>query len=70
MNIYGIGTDIVNINRIKKAIKKKTSNTFKKRIFTNFEIKTCEKRKKKQNVLQKDLLLKKLFSKLYPQKIN
>ena len=46
MNIYGIGTDIVNINRIKGIIKK-NSQAFKKRIFTNFEIKACEKRKNK-----------------------
>ena len=43
MNIYGIGTDIVNIERIKKLINKKKS-LFKKRVYTNFEIKTCEKR--------------------------
>ncbi len=43
MNIYGIGTDIVNTNRIRKAIKK-NSNAFKKRIYTNFEINTCNKR--------------------------
>ncbi len=46
MNIYGIGTDIVNINRIKLAIKK-NRNFFKKKIYTNFEIKSCEKRKNK-----------------------
>ena len=46
MNIYGIGTDIVNINRIKLAIKK-NRNFFKKKIFTNFEIKNCEKRRNK-----------------------
>jgi len=46
MNIYGIGTDIVNVNRIRSAIKK-NNKAFKKRIFTNFEIKTCEKRKNK-----------------------
>ena len=46
MNIYGIGTDIVNINRIKGIIKK-NSQAFKKRIFTNFEIKACERRKNK-----------------------
>ena len=46
MNIYGIGTDIVNINRIKNAFKK-NSNSFKKRIYTNFEIKRCERRKNK-----------------------
>ena len=43
MNIYGIGTDIVNISRIKSAIKK-NSSYFKKRVFTNFEIKICDKR--------------------------
>ncbi len=43
MNIYGIGTDIVNVNRIKNAIKK-NNKTFKKRIYTNFEIRVCEKR--------------------------
>ena len=44
MNIYGIGTDIVNINRIKNAIKK-NNQAFKKRVYTDFEIKICEKRK-------------------------
>ena len=43
MNIYGIGTDIVNINRIKAAINRR-NQTFKKRIYTKFEIKICEKR--------------------------
>ena len=42
MNIYGIGTDIVNIKRISRAIKKNKS--FKNRIFTKLEISTCEKR--------------------------
>ena len=46
MNIYGIGTDIVNVNRIKKAIKK-NDKAFKKKIYTNFEIKTCQKRTNK-----------------------
>ena len=46
MNIHGIGTDIVNINRIKSAFKK-NKQQFKKRIYTNFEIKSCEKRKNK-----------------------
>ena len=46
MNIYGIGTDIVNVNRI-KILFKKNSKTFKKRIYTDFEIKTCERRKNK-----------------------
>ena len=46
MNIYGIGTDIVNINRIKNLLSKKNSS-FKKRIFTNFEISIWNKRKNK-----------------------
>ena len=43
MNIYGIGTDIVNANRIKIAIKK-NGKKFKKRIFTESEVATCNKR--------------------------
>ena len=46
MNIYGIGTDIVNIDRIKTAIKRKKL-TFKNKIYTDFEIKACERRKNK-----------------------
>ena len=46
MNIYGIGTDIVNVNRIRTVVKK-NNQAFKKRIYTNFEIKTCEKTKNK-----------------------
>ena len=46
MNIYGIGTDIVNINRIKNSIKK-YNDTFKNKIFTQSEISNCEKRKNK-----------------------
>ena len=41
MNIYGIGTDIVNIKRIRNSIQK-NKKKFKKRIYTDFEIKTCE----------------------------
>ena len=46
MNIYGIGTDIGNIKRIKAAIKR-NNQAFKKKIYTNFEVKICEKRKNK-----------------------
>ena len=51
MNIYGIGTDIVNIKRIKKAITK--NKNFKRKIFTSFEIKTCEKRVNKYHCFAK-----------------
>ena len=46
MNIYGIGTDIVNVNRIQTAFKK-NRQAFKKRIYTKSEIKACENRKNK-----------------------
>ena len=52
MNIYGIGTDIVNINRIKNAIRK-NKNAFKNRVYTNFEIRTCEKRTNKAECFAK-----------------
>ena len=58
MNIYGIGTDIVNIKRIRNSIKK--IKKFKKRIY-EFEIKTCEKRKKNNANVFKRFLLKKLL---------
>ena len=51
MNIHGIGTDIVNIKRIKGAFNK--NKNFKKRIFTSFEISSCEKRKNKINCFAK-----------------
>ena len=41
MKIFGIGTDIVNIKRIEKTIKKK-GIFFKKKIFSKREIKYCE----------------------------
>tara|TARA_B100000427_G_C15287925_1_gene498397 strand:+ start:238 stop:627 length:390 start_codon:yes stop_codon:yes gene_type:complete len=45
MNIFGIGTDIINISRIKKSLK--SNRRLKKKIFTNYEINACEKRKNK-----------------------
>ena len=43
MKIFGIGTDIVNIKRIKKSLKRNT-NTFKYRIFSKNEIIYCDKK--------------------------
>ena len=45
MNIFGIGTDIVNVKRIQRAIKK--NKNLKNRIFSKLEIKICEKRVQK-----------------------
>ena len=44
MRIFGIGTDIVNIKRIEKTLKKKKSN-FKNKVFSKNEIIYCEKKK-------------------------
>ena len=44
MKIYGLGTDIVNIKRMKKSIKNHGSK-FKKRIFSKNEINYCEKKR-------------------------
>ena len=62
MNIYGIGTDIVNIKRINSAIKK-NKKSFKKRIYTKFEIKTCEKRKNSIECFAKRFAAKEAFFK-------
>ena len=40
MKIYGIGTDIISVHRIKESLKKKS---FLKRIFDNEEIAKCSK---------------------------
>ena len=44
MKIFGIGTDIVNIKRLEKALKK-DKNIFKNKIFSKNEITYCEKKK-------------------------
>ena len=62
MIIYGIGTDIVNVKRIKDAIRK-NNRAFKKRIYTNFEIKTCERRKNKAECFAKRFAAKEAFFK-------
>ena len=44
MKIFGIGTDIVNIERLRKLLKK-NGDTFKNKIFSRKEIIYCEKKK-------------------------
>ena len=61
MNIYGFGSDLINIDRIKKIIKR--NDNFKKRIFTKKEILICEKKRITMLLMQKNLLEKKLFLK-------
>jgi len=61
MKIFGIGTDIVNIKRIKETIKK--NNSFKKRIFTKMEILYCENKKNPAAFYAKRFAAKEALSK-------
>ena len=60
MNIFGIGTDIVSIDRIKKSLKNKN---FLKRVFNEKEILKCEKIKNCFNCFAKRFAAKEAFSK-------
>ena len=61
MKIHGIGLDIVNIHRIKKAIIK--NKLFKEKIFSYNEIFFCEKKKDKYSCFAKRFAAKEAFSK-------
>ncbi len=60
MNIFGIGTDIVSVDRIKKSVKNKN---FLKRIFNKKEISKCKKVNRSINCLAKRFAAKEAFSK-------
>ena len=60
MKIYGLGTDIVSVDRVKKFIKNKNSL---KRIFSQDEISKCNKLIKPQNCYAKRFAAKEAFSK-------
>ena len=60
MDIYGIGTDIVNVKRIKKSLKKKS---FIKRIFDKNETSKCLKLNSKEHCFAKRFAAKEAFSK-------
>jgi len=62
MKIFGIGTDIVNIKRMKKALIVKNSK-FKKRVFSSNEIKYCEKKKNSASFFAKRFAAKEALSK-------
>ena len=61
MSIFGIGTDIVNVDRIKISLKNKK---FLRRVFNEKEVLKCKKIKSSVNCFAKGLLLKRLFQKL------
>ena len=60
MKIYGIGTDISNINRIKKNLKNKN---FILKVFNKNEISKCNKQVNKANCYAKRFAAKEAFSK-------
>ena len=60
MKIFGIGTDIVKVSRIKKFVKKKTFIT---RLFNKQEVLKCKKTKNPSNCFAKRFAAKEAFSK-------
>tara|TARA_A100001011_G_scaffold400102_1_gene512347 strand:+ start:3109 stop:3492 length:384 start_codon:yes stop_codon:yes gene_type:complete len=60
MRIHGIGTDIINIKRIKKSISK---TNFLEKLFNKIEIKRCESQMNKVNCYAKRFAAKEAFSK-------
>ena len=60
MNIFGIGTDIIQVDRIKKNLKKKG---FINRIFSKKEIAKCKKISNSSNCFAKRFAAKEAFSK-------
>ena len=62
MKIFGIGTDIVNIKRMERSLKKHGFN-FKNRIFSKNEISYCEKKKNSSAYYAKRFAAKEAFSK-------
>ena len=62
MKIFGIGTDIVNINRVKKSLKRGGSN-FKNKIFSKNEILYCEKKINPSSFYAKRFAAKEALSK-------
>ena len=62
MNIFGIGTDIVNIKRMEKTLRR-NGDAFKKRIFSKDEIIYCERKKNPFTFYAKRFAAKEALSK-------
>ena len=62
MKIFGIGTDIVNIKRMEKSLKRR-GNEFKKNIFSKNEIIYCENKKNSGAFYAKRFAAKEALSK-------
>ena len=62
MKIFGIGTDIINIKRMEKTLKK-DGGSFKKKVFSKNEIIYCEKKKNPTTFFAKRFAAKEALSK-------
>ena len=62
MEIFGIGTDIVNIKRIERSLKKHGTR-FKNKIFSKSEISYCENKKNSSSFYAKRFAAKEALSK-------
>lgn len=62
MKIFGIGTDVVNIQRMRKTLIK-YGNSFKNKTFSNLEIRYCEKKHNSFAFYAKRFAAKEAFSK-------
>ena len=62
MIIFGIGTDIVNISRMDKTLRRRGS-VFKNKIFSKREISYCENKKNSSSYYAKRFAAKEAFSK-------
>ncbi len=62
MSIYGIGTDIINVSRIEKILRKNKIQ-FKKKIFTKKEIFYCDSKKNSESYYAKRFAAKEAFVK-------
>ncbi len=62
MKIFGIGTDIVNIKRMEKSLKRR-SYQFKNKIFSKNEITYCEKKKNPSSFYAKRFAAKEALTK-------
>ena len=60
MKLFGVGTDIIRVNRLKKSLKKKL---FLSRVFNEEEIIKCKRTKKNLNCFAKRFAAKEAFSK-------
>ncbi len=60
MKLFGVGTDIIQVDRLKKSLKKKI---FLSKIFSEEEILKCKRKKKNENCFAKRFAAKEAFSK-------